>query len=421
MAIPDTSAYVAQGAQDLENMTDEEWAEWWRNARLQSAGGEGGPGSGGYGMRTNEEANPYNERPTGRDGNPVSDDEWQALWEEWRQANLSEYDAWVEENIHHSDAWQERRAREGYSGLVGQEGPPADATPEERAAYHERMVAYGDDEELTAERLWLHGQAVAQGLGERIPSIDDLSYDATLEDVGAYLPDESRLEGLDPATRAAQMRALGAMEEVYSTGGMTPADVARQRLAQQQTGGWLASQRAANVAQAQARGVGGSGLEIAGGLAASQQGAQTLGARDLAMQVQAQNRALQAMQQAGGFAGMVRSSDMGEASAIDNFNMSVARDKRSATTRNVNRQNQESQARTNAYRDRYGMHAGVASMRSGQYQASQQAQQANQAQQSSDAETAAQTAQGALEIARAGLQAYQAYANAQAATGATLA
>ena len=121
------------------------------------------------------------------------------------------------------------------------------------------------------------------------------------------------------------------------------------------------------MAQSQARGLGGSGLELAGGLASTQQAAQSLGARDLSMQVQAQNRALQAMQQAGGLAGETRGQDMRRASALDDFNMGVARSRRDVAERNVDRGNESLESRAQAHRDIYGYREGATAMRTGQY------------------------------------------------------
>ena len=195
-------------------------------------------------------------------------------------------------------------------------------------AYEQRILDDGPLGGMTAENQFGYQQATIDDLLGYMPSLKDLTVRYEHEDVDAYLPEGSEYSNLDPGTRESQMRALAGMEDIYSSGGMTAADAARMQQAQAETGQWMAAQRAGNQAQSQARGIGGSGGELAGGLASAQQGAQSLGARDLAMQVQAQNRALQAMQGAGNLAGQARQNDMTRAGALDDFNMDMSRERR---------------------------------------------------------------------------------------------
>lgn len=267
----------------------------------------------------------------------------------WLAANpgKTEGDYWTERRLADTRSDEDRAA--GYASAITDEGPLGG---------------------LTAERQFGYEQATIDDLMGRIPGMKQLAVDYAHEDVDAYLPESSAYSDLDPGTREAQMRALGSLEDVYSSDGMTAADAARMQLAQQETGSWLAAQQAANMAQSQARGIGGSGLEIAGGLSATQQGAQSLGARDLAMQVQAQDRALQAMQAAGGLAGEGRRDDQTTAGALDDFNMDVSRERRGVAERNVDRTNLGRESRSGASKWMHGARERGTAMRSGQYQGS---------------------------------------------------
>lgn len=233
--------------------------------------------------------------------------------------------------------------------------------------YEAQILDEGHMGGLTPEREFGYQQATIDDLLGYIPSNKDLEVNYEHEDVHGYLPQDSAFSDLDPHAFKSQRQALSAMEDVYRSGGLTQGDAARLQQAQQETGQWLAAQRAAQQSQAQARGVGGSGLEMAGGLTSTQQGAQSLGARDLAMQVQAQNRALQAMQGAGDIAGRARDQDMTAASALDSFNMDVAKERRGAAERNVDRSNQTRESRRDANKYRYEARERGTAMRFGQY------------------------------------------------------
>ena len=329
------------------------WREWERiradgggaaaDGTIQTGGDGGGGGGGGGG--------------TGSEAGDAIIREGEAFLGIDRQRAREQIAAWLAANPGKTEAdyWTWRRDQDQRSS-------------EDRARGYEAMMTdEGPLGGLTQERLWGYKQAMIDQLGDRTPTLKDLSVIYGKEDPDLYLPDASEYDALDPRTRVSQMQALRAMEEVYGTGGMTPADAARMQAAQQETGGWLAAQQAANMAQSQARGLGGSGLELAGGLASTQQAAQSLGARDLSMQVQAQNRALQAMQQAGGLAGETRGQDMRRASALDDFNMGVARSRRDVAERNVDRGNESLESRAQAHRDIYGYREGATAMRTGQY------------------------------------------------------
>ena len=122
-------------------------------------------------------------------------------------------------------------------------------------------------------------------------------------------PTEQQLRG-PSEDRDAQMAALQQMQQ-WGRGGLTGADrgmMESTRARDQQAAG--ASRRAMSQ-QAQARGVGGSGLDYAGQMGATQQGQQAASDAEAQMMAGAQQRALAAVQSQGQLAGQVREQDTG--------------------------------------------------------------------------------------------------------------
>lgn len=173
-------------------------------------------------------------------------------------------------------------------------------------------------------------------LGLDEPTADELAvdYEAAADyhatgrsQLGDTYADEQDIE--------AQRDALRAMQDIYRSGGMTEADRARSRMAQDEVGRWMRSQREADDAALQARGMGGSGASIASMLSAQQGGASALAQRDAEMLQDAQARELQAMQAAGGLASGMREQGFSEGatrgSAVDDFNRWSAESRSGAT------------------------------------------------------------------------------------------
>lgn len=112
----------------------------------------------------------------------------------------------------------------------------------------------------------------------------------------------------DGQGRDAQMAALQQMQQ-WGRGGLTEADrgmLETQRSRDAQASG---SARGAIQQQAQARGLGGSGLDFAGQMAANQQGQQRSSDAESQMLEGAQQRALSAVQAAGGLGTQIRNAD----------------------------------------------------------------------------------------------------------------
>jgi hypothetical protein len=119
----------------------------------------------------------------------------------------------------------------------------------------------------------------------------------------------------DPAMVAAQQRSLGEMQ-ARSQDGYTPLD--RQAMQQQlnDVARYEQSQRASLAQDARARGVTGSGMDIASQLAAQQSGADRAMATGTDMALAGRDRAYQANADAGNLAGQMRGQQFGEQAQV---------------------------------------------------------------------------------------------------------
>ncbi len=117
----------------------------------------------------------------------------------------------------------------------------------------------------------------------------------------------------DPKTREAQMAALNNMMGLGQAGGLDPQALAANAQSEREAAGYEQSQRQALSQSMAARGMGGSGAEVAGLLVGQQGGANRVAAADQQGAADARTRALNAMMSAGQLGGAVRSQDYGEA------------------------------------------------------------------------------------------------------------
>lgn len=147
----------------------------------------------------------------------------------------------------------------------------------------------------------------------------------------------------DPRLRQAQMDALSKLQQIGNDRGLDPQ--ARQQLAAIQTSEDQAARgrRGAILQNAQARGVGGSGLELAAQLESDQGAANNQSTRDQGTAATAQQRALDALQQGNNIASGVRSQDYGENAqaaqaqdAINRFNASNQQNVQNTNVQNTN-------------------------------------------------------------------------------------
>lgn len=129
----------------------------------------------------------------------------------------------------------------------------------------------------------------------------------------------------DPMARQAQVGALTSLQDIAANGGQSLADKA----ALQDTLGQVAQQERGGrerIAQSMAeRGISNSGLGLAAQLANQQNAAQNANSQGLNIAGMAQQRALQALQEAGQLGGNLRSQDFNQASQVASAQDSINR------------------------------------------------------------------------------------------------
>lgn len=178
-------------------------------------------------------------------------------------------------------------------------------------------------------------------------------YDAAQEGAAGVLGrPEAAGASADPRAMQAENEALQRLSEIYSSGGLTAADQARLG---QVTGAVNAQARGREQAilqNAQARGMGGSGAELAALLSSNQTSAQTGAQMAGDVSRLAEQRALDALSQYGQLGSHMRDQSFGEdfarrqtADAVARFN---AEGERQRQARNVAAQNQAREYSTSA-------------------------------------------------------------------------
>lgn len=170
----------------------------------------------------------------------------------------------------------------------------------------------------------------------------------TPEQAQAILAQSSEFENIqtDPALLDAQMQALMQLQE-YGDTGMTAVDQAQlSRIRQDQ----IANERGARdaiIQGAQARGLGGSGLELAAQLQNQQSSAGNRNLQDLEIAAMAQQNRMNAMQSAGQLGGNMQQQQFGQqaqvAGAQDAINMFNTQARQAANYYNIDGRNQAQQ------------------------------------------------------------------------------
>jgi hypothetical protein len=199
-------------------------------------------------------------------------------------------------------------------------------------------------------------QALQQIMGLSAPELRDLQLEMQAE-AGRLSPEAesvvtlgpSRMEQVsaDAALKAQQMKALSSLSEMGKAG-MTAEERGELNKMRLMAARDQKARQDAILQSRQARGMAGSGDELAAQLLASQAGAELASQEGDRLAAQAQNRALQAIAQSGSLAGSLRSQDVGEqsdvaraADAIAQFN---AANQQSVGSRNVGARNIAQQA-----------------------------------------------------------------------------
>lgn len=146
----------------------------------------------------------------------------------------------------------------------------------------------------------------------------------------------------DPRLRDAQLAALSSLEDVGSNG-MTMADKANLAQIQENASMQERGNREAILQNARQRGMGGSGMEMLAQLTSGQNSANRARMEGLNVAATAQQRALDAMAQAGTLGGNIRGQDFSEgaakATSQDAINRFNAANSQTVLGRNVDRSN----------------------------------------------------------------------------------
>jgi hypothetical protein len=139
----------------------------------------------------------------------------------------------------------------------------------------------------------------------------------TPEQYQAELQGPSSLESykVDPRLRNAQYGSLGQMQDIAKQGGLTAIDKARLQEIALRNLSQARGQREAIKQNAAARGVGGSGLELAAALQGQSDAATRGNMEGLSVAADAEQRALQAIRDSASMAGNIRGQEGSEAQA----------------------------------------------------------------------------------------------------------
>lgn len=159
------------------------------------------------------------------------------------------------------------------------------------------------------------GQAVAPNVG----SAEQVTFDPVETALAqTYLQGDTEMQGIevDPRLKEAQIAALAGLQDISDSGGMTLTDEANLNRIQSQTAQADKGRRDAILQNMQARGMGGSGLELLAQLQSSQAATDQASQQGLDVAGMAQQRALDALMRGGALSGEVRGQDFGEQAAI---------------------------------------------------------------------------------------------------------
>lgn len=149
----------------------------------------------------------------------------------------------------------------------------------------------------------------------------------TPEQVQAVLLERSDLNNisLDPAVKKAQMDALIGLQDIADSGGMTDVQQANLNKIATDEATRARGAREAILQNAQARGVGGSGLEIMSQMQNQQEAVTRQAQRDMDVRAQAQQQALDALVKGGQLAGSIQGQDFNQQSQIATANDAISK------------------------------------------------------------------------------------------------
>ncbi len=240
-------------------------------------------------------------------------------------------------------------------------------------------------DKLQRQRMWA-------GLGVAAPDALDLTQRYVMEgdtdEYGNLIGDPSAMEGATgSAEYDAQARALRNLQEYGEQGGIRSGDRAAMQQGRLERGQWMRGQNDAAIQQAQARGMGGSGAELAMRLGSAQSANNANAMGDSAIMAQAQQRALQSMMAGGQMAQNAYGLEQQRRQALDDFNQQNMGWRRGRETRNTGTWNEQQDRIVGARQQAYGNQERVVAGYDQQYSTDAQTAQANaeRQQESSDA------------------------------------
>lgn len=184
----------------------------------------------------------------------------------------------------------------GYLASQGSENAAANDLQQALQAYQNVNVP------TIAEQQW--NLAQEQSAGQLTP-----------EQMQAISMGPNALGSLSTAPTAAQQTQLAALQQL-GAGGLTAQERQNILSANQQAAGVANSANAATLQAMNARGMGGSGAQLAAQLSNSQNAANMASQQGAATNAQAQNQALQAMSGAGSLAGQMQAQQFGQQAAV---------------------------------------------------------------------------------------------------------
>ncbi len=172
--------------------------------------------------------------------------------------------------------------------------------------------------------------------GIATPNADDLSYQIqqlveqgviSPEDAKTALAGRSELDNVttDPRLKSAQMDALSQLQDIGSSGGMTLNDKANLNQIAVDEATKAKGNRDAIIQSANAKGMGGSGLDLMAQLQNEQSAASNKSTRDLNVAGMAQQRALEALMQGGTLAGNMQNQEFNQGATKANANDAISK------------------------------------------------------------------------------------------------
>jgi len=202
-----------------------------------------------------------------------------------------------------------------------------------------------DENQQRAQEVWSDLLSQVPDVEELRVILDKAVYQGDLspEQAQVFLQQGTAYDEVsaDPRLRQAQMSALSQLQDITEQGGLSSADRGRLQQIGSEEAAASRGARESIMQNAQARGVGGSGLELANQMSSAQDSATRRSQRDFDVAGMAQQGALSAIMNSANLGGGIRGQDVGEQQRV-----AQARDAMSQF--NAQNQNQNAQNNTNA-------------------------------------------------------------------------